>query len=825
MDAQLADRDDSASRRDRKQSDDWRDSTQLRLAKTHLYQLLKSKCATSPCGPQTMSLIDDAAEYCTQRTKLVVRHLKEYTLHDEEHLFRVLFLMDKLTPNATLENLSVPELMLLVLAAFFHDIGMTPAEDDVRSWLSFWDEKPLSARSQDFDAFALFVKARPDKLAEITRLRNNGLHGNALLLQEYLVAEFIRSTHADRARTIIEKDWGDKIVFRDTNLAVELALICFSHADNPVALLELDSSHMCGPDIFACLPFVGVLLRLADIVDFDAKRTPKILFSHIGVRHPVSLLEWKKHRQIQSWHITPKKIAFNAQCEHPAIEAAIHRFCDLIDRELVSCTSVLQNITDPGREPFPDWYRIALPTNVDRKRIQTKKDIRGNPLYRYKDCQFRLNHTQVIDLLMGTSLYGNPAVAIRELVQNSIDACLVRQALEAKWGNAYHPEIIVEFIRTDSGEVLKVTDNGIGMDQHIIDKYYSTIGASFYRSGEFYSLQAANHLNFHPISRFGIGVLSCFMVADSIRVQTRRLLASHNSGEPLEIRIEGVDSLFWILTGNREQPGTETELLLRADHPWKELDDKERLSAIRALFPNPPFPIGVQGLEEEGQETGERFHAEIEPNWIDSHHVRQFNISLKHPVCGLAGQAAIGILQDDNKFPVLQKTLFIKNITVEGDDEVIELSTMLNAGVNAIERESDSLEVRDDTISKRQSSSDEVESEAEFAVHGISMPMNLFPNFWAKQNQKTRLVLPFPMKIRVDVVALRDLNLNSARNLVVFDERWNDFVETLYFVICKELRAKVSVKYWNQLIQNWNALFQRDKDLAIFMKAAGKMQN
>ena len=82
-------------------------------------------------------------------------------------------------------------------------------------------------------------------------------------------------------------------------------------------------------------------MRLADILDFDAKRTPPILYSHLYVRHPVSIKEWNKHRAIENWEINPELIQFSAKCTHPAIEASIHEFCDLIDHELSVCNNII----------------------------------------------------------------------------------------------------------------------------------------------------------------------------------------------------------------------------------------------------------------------------------------------------------------------------------------------------------------------------------------------------------------------------------------------------------------------------------------------------
>lgn len=53
------------------------------------------------------------------------------------------------------------------------------------------------------------------------------------------------------------------------------------------------------------------------------------------------------------------------------------------------------------------------------------------------------------------------------------------------------------------------------MDQYIIDNYYSKVGTSFYKSTDFYTLKSETKADFTPTSRFGIGILSCFMVADT----------------------------------------------------------------------------------------------------------------------------------------------------------------------------------------------------------------------------------------------------------------------------------------------------------------------
>lgn len=54
---------------------------------------------------------------------------------------------------------------------------------------------------------------------------------------------------------------------------------------------KVETIKVCDTDVYLCVPFVAVLIRLADIVDFGSKRTPQILFSHLAVKKSVALAE------------------------------------------------------------------------------------------------------------------------------------------------------------------------------------------------------------------------------------------------------------------------------------------------------------------------------------------------------------------------------------------------------------------------------------------------------------------------------------------------------------------------------------------------------
>lgn len=805
--------------------DDYKDEFLLRLQKNEIYNRLKNNCTDKDA--ELIALIHEAVSYAHQRTKTILKHMGEFTLHDADHLFRVLSLMEKLIPETTLDNLSSPELMILILSAFFHDIGMAPDEKKIIAWKKVWDLEPEfegEDEKNDYEEFNRFCSARPYQKRLIKQLFLNGKYSEAELQKAYLITDYIRKTHAERAKEIISEDWNNKIVFRDVDLTVEFAQICYSHNEDATRLLDLDKNFLCAADVYVCLPILGVILRLADILDFDAKRTPPVLFSHLNVKHPISIKEWNKHRAVEAWEINSESIKFNARCTHPAIEASIHEFCDIIDHELSICNNIVSTLLDSSQIKNRN-IPIKFPFEVKRDKIQTKKNVQNKPLYIYRNTQFNLSKKQVIELLMGTKLYGNPEVSLRELLQNSIDACLLRQAQEKKWGNVYFPEISVKYYIEDKNIILEVEDNGTGMDQDIIDKYYSKIGSSFYKSTDFYNLKSQSNAEFTPNSRFGIGILSCFMVADTIIVDTKRVYEPHKSSDPLNISIEGQESIFWIKDGQRTMPGTTTKLLLRKEkNPWDEMTEKDFIKSIDKVIPNPPFKLNIHTTTEDKVKDEKSFLKESslslkDHTWDEHENLKVFEISLNNLETGIIGSASVAILESKGK-PVNRIELNSRDVEIEG--EIYTLGKEITISMNSIKESSQSITINENgEISESDSTSEFARSKSRLSLHGIEIPSTLFPNWWNMKNNQVSISWPFPLILVIDICGKRDLDLNSSRTEIVISDKWIEFEEEFAFIICHEISKKVSHEYWNELKQ----IFKQQSKNEIFLKGLNRVKN
>ncbi len=207
--------------------------------------------------------------------------------------------------------------------------------------------------------------------------------------------------------------------------------------------------------------------------------------------------------------------------------------------------------------------------------------------YQPIDLKFSVDTSSALQLFMGNTLYTDRRVFLRELIQNAVDACNLRKLYEP----GYTPAIGVDFNRDISK--IRVRDNGIGMSKQWIEKYFLNIGLSFYQSDEIIRINRDADIQFSFISRFGIGFLSCFLVAGKVVVKTRK------AGEDgLVVTITSIDDYFDVRVLQEEMPvGTEVTVVLKENS----LQYSRSLEYLGYLKTNVRFlPIAVTVKDEHG---------------------------------------------------------------------------------------------------------------------------------------------------------------------------------------------------------------------------------
>jgi hypothetical protein len=224
------------------------------------------------------------------------------------------------------------------------------------------------------------------------------------------------------------------------------------------------------------------------------------------------------------------------------------------------------------------------------------------------------------------------------------------------------------------------------MDQHIVENFLMRIGRSYYHSPEF----RQQNLDFQPIGQFGLGVMSYFMLADSLRIDTQKFESSGAKKQPLSVEIDSAGRYVVLRQSDQDRDGTTVALALdirsrkrewreykyrdEYDHPMMVLD--MALEILRTLAVHVDIPIEVSRGEREILiiEPQPFSIPEIDPNTIPcmrEERFREFIFTYDYrQTNGLAGTFRFLIPQDsEGRLCLLSPvdSLFKMFIDQEGD--------------------------------------------------------------------------------------------------------------------------------------------------------------
>ncbi|MCB1769546.1 MAG: ATP-binding protein, partial [Candidatus Competibacteraceae bacterium] len=185
--------------------------------------------------------------------------------------------------------------------------------------------------------------------------------------------------------------------------------------------------------------------------------------------------------------------------------------------------------------------------------------------------------------LLAKSLYPEPEVFIRELLQNAHDSIQLRQV------HTPQPAGEIRIDVDDANRTLRFTDNGSGMDQCDIEEFLSVIGST--GTGHHAQELAARDVAVATIGQFGIGLLSAFVVAEQVEVLTRKSGALqtwrwvNHGGEDYQLEARSATA---------QPPGTQVMVTLAPDRT-DFLDGRLIRQVVRRYADFLPFPILLNG--------------------------------------------------------------------------------------------------------------------------------------------------------------------------------------------------------------------------------------
>ena len=452
--------------------------------------------------------------------------LKELTVHDITHV-DALWEMGSIVSKDAVE-LNPPEAFVFGGAVLLHDAAMS-----------------LAAYPGGIDGLKeelIWKDSYSRLMMEVKDLGNEEVTEPELI--ERATKEALRKLHASQAEKLPIQAWPtsnsqSEYLIESSEVrkfyGPKIGQIAHSHWWS-VAQIEDELSNDLGPlggrtNNRIDLIKIACLLRISDVIHLDRRRAPfflRLLIKPQGI----SADHWEFQERMAVPIVDNGALKYSAAPDFSIEQAEAWWLAfdaiTLVDKELREVDQLLQKRAT-GRLNVNRVLGISSASELS-KYIETDG---WEPV----DCTVRVTDVpKIVSTLGGQKLYGDdPSVAIRELIQNSTDAIIVRRSMQKRdsdWGT-----ISVRLEVRESEHWLIIEDTGIGMSPGVLTGPLIDFGNSFWRSpmaaDEFPGLHAAG---ISTTGRYGIGFFSIFMLGSRVRVTSQRYDKASDSGRTLEFQ-------------------------------------------------------------------------------------------------------------------------------------------------------------------------------------------------------------------------------------------------------------------------------------------------
>lgn len=497
-----------------------------------------------------------------------------FTLHDHDHSFRVAERIFDLIPVEGL--LGTYELSLLLLGAYMHDIGMSPARSIVRSHYEYLLTAQMGdLTSQHLKEFQHWLDANYNGVT--APVAPDALTPASLRTVEEIVSYYSRHKHNDWSEEWVRATLPELPSSLYANWVDDVVTLCRSHHEGLSALRSdrFDAKLVGSPSQTVNLRYLASLLRLADVLEFDPERTPSIILERRDIT-PDSRIFWQRDHEI-AFHLNAesRSILLTARTPNAPVHKAVLDVALLVNHELATCAALeheglfrVGKIPSTDRERYHWGWPSQLATDISEK----------DNSFVYIEGAFRPDSKRVLDLLSGVALYGNPLAAIRELLQNAVDAVKEQIAYERlsddepgtfdfspKWSEVHRIRLNLE--EDTDGIWLRCVDDGVGMTKDIIENHLLVSGSATRVSTRTLERETSERgFTIGRTGQFGVGTLSYFMIADRLELTTRHSnLAGDNDHTAWRFTTEGLGTFGELTPASRSASGTEVRLRLRPE--------------------------------------------------------------------------------------------------------------------------------------------------------------------------------------------------------------------------------------------------------------------
>ena len=469
----------------------------------------------------------DMRSKVSKLVSLIPIDLPEMTVHDITHL-DALWEMGSIV-TAKKVDLNPPEAFVFGAAVLIHDAAMT-----VYAYSGGLQELKETTAWKDAVA-RLQMEARENNTDE-----------NEIEIEYTATQETLRLLHAKQAEKIAVLAWSsghsetNEYLIDDPEVrrfyGTHIGRLAHSHWW-PLAKIADEFSNglgALGGETLNEIDLVKVacLLRISDAMHIDSRRAPSFL-AQLFKPSGISEQHWAFQQKMAVPAVRNEVLQYSAASPFECVEADAWWLAfdtiSMLNAELREVDLLTQRLGRSWRFNVKGVAGASSPSEMS----QFIKTEGWEPV----DCAVRVTDVpKIVAALGGEKLYGSDTnCAIRELIQNSVDAVVMRRTIQQReqdWGS-----ISIRIQNRDNRYWLVVEDTGIGMSPEVMTGPLVDFGNSFWRSpsaaSEFPGIHAAG---VSPIGRYGIGFFAVFMLGEKVLVSSRRYDKADDSARTLEFQ-------------------------------------------------------------------------------------------------------------------------------------------------------------------------------------------------------------------------------------------------------------------------------------------------
>ena len=463
-------------------------------------------------------------------------YYSNYTDHGKKHSETILTNILRILGEESIKKFSTLDLWLILEAAYLHDCGMYITREEAKKVI----------QDDNFKSYYSNILNNPEhpmySYTHFFSQDKNGFSYNQIhynvdydYAMRFIISSYKRSSHAADFRKVIG---NSKKLLHDRIYRI-LFSISESHGKSFEDVMKLPKKENGIGNEIGHPIFIACLLRMGDLLDIDNKRFSEKLIENIEDIIPIDSKEHlEKHKSITHFWIDQERIEITATVnsgeESYNVAEVIGKWFSYIE--------------DEYNNQLHNWNDI-IPKNIGTSLPilgELKIDIENYEYINSKNKpKFSLDINNTLSLLMGTSIYDKKEKAIREILQNAIDATYLRVFEENKEQLISKDvislkevkqlfknkkiEVIINKISEDKEynqwDII-IKDKGIGIDKEHL-KYIIEAGSS-YKDSKKNDLITNMPSWLKPSGNFGIGFQSIFMLTERVNLKSKSLFSQES---------------------------------------------------------------------------------------------------------------------------------------------------------------------------------------------------------------------------------------------------------------------------------------------------------